>query len=111
MEYRRLGCEVSCAACHVVAAARVPVGGSYPATQWELNFRDFLALTRDDASRRLLAPLLNAWFGFSLEQVGERVRILDAAGRAQDPLDVHLQIQDDSDKQLTIYQTAMSLWR
>lgn len=109
LEYRRLGSEMACSGCGAVTTPRVPVGGSYPLTQWELNYRDFLNLMGDEVSRGHVAPLLQAWFGFSL--ASSPVRIVDASGAAQDFLTVHLRIQDDAARQYALYQTAMSLWR
>jgi hypothetical protein len=111
MEYRRLGSGVLCSGCQTSTVPLVPTGGSYPNTQWELNFRDFLMLVRDRESRDHVEPLLRAWFRYQLRGAGIETQIMDSRGQSLDLLAVHLAIQDDSAKQLSLYQTAMSLWR
>lgn len=111
VEYRRLGSATLCLGCHRHTVPRVPVGGSYPITQWELKFQDFLRLLRDRASRQHVEPLLVSWFGYRLRGEGNETQIQDFTNQALDPLTVHLAIQDDPPKQLAFYRAAMSLWR
>jgi hypothetical protein len=111
IEYRRLGSATPCSACNAKTVPRVPVGGMYPATQWELRFQDFLMLVRDRDSREHVDPLVRAWFGYRIRETEGDIQIVDAEERALDLLAVHLAIQDDDAKQLSLYQVAMSLWR
>ena len=111
IEYRRLGSPAPCAGCHTETLAHVPAGAAYPNTQWELNFREFLMLVREPASRKSVQRLFHEWFGYQLRDVGNEIQIVDPADQSLDPLAVHLEIQDDSAKQLSLYRTAMSLWR
>jgi hypothetical protein len=111
IEYRRLGSGILCSGCQTSTVPFVATGGSYPNTQWELNFHDFLMLVRDRDSREQVEPLLHAWFRYRLRGAGLETQILDSGSQSLDLLAVHLAIQDDSAKQLSLYQAAMSLWR
>ena len=91
--------------------SHVPVGSVYPNTQWELTFRDFVRLVRDRNSRARVEPLVDAWFGYRIYESDKGVQIVDAGNQPLDLLAVHLAIQDDSPKQRSLYQTAMSQWR
>ena len=88
----------------------VPVGATYPVTQWELTFADFQQLLASPDSRAQIAPLLRSWFGYSISG-GSSAGIAGPTGDPIDPLSVHIKIQDDSGKQFALYQLAMSLWR
>jgi hypothetical protein len=68
-------------------------------------------LVRDHGSREHVEPLLRAWFGYQLCGAGTDTEIVDSRNRSLDLLTVHLAIQDDAAKQLSLYQKAMSLWR
>lgn len=111
IEYRRLGAASLCPGCKNETAPLVPVGGTYPVTQWELNFRDFLVLIRESESRHHVEPLLRSWFAYRLDGVGSGTQIVDSSNHSLDRLTVHLEIQEDPAKQFSLYQTAMSLWR
>jgi hypothetical protein len=89
----------------------VPVGTSYPYRGYEITFADFQRLLSDSADRPSVAPLLRQWFGYELDVSAGAVRILSRDGEEIDPLSLHRSIQDDSSKQYTLYQTAMTLWR
>ena len=111
IEFRRLGSEMVCPGCRTMTVPDVPVGGSYPVTQWDLKFRDFVMLVRGGSYREHIEPLLSSWFGYRVTGIGENSQIVDSMNRPVDMLTVHLEIQDDSDRQRSLYQTAMSLWR
>ncbi len=106
-EYRRLGSDVVCAGCGKTTVPSLPVGGAIPMTGWELTFADFASLVSEPAYRSEIEPLLSAWFGYRVRGTG----LVTSQGEAVDLLSVHLQIQDDEQQQLALYQTAMSLWR
>jgi hypothetical protein len=42
---------------------------------------------------------------------GKGVQVLDAAKAPLDLLSLHIRIQEDEQKQRSMYQAAMSLWR
>lgn len=89
----------------------MPAGTLYPYTGYEMTFADFQRLLSDADYRPSVAPLLREWFGYEVEASGDDVRILSREGAAVDALSAHRSIQEDSSRQYTLYQTAMTLWR
>jgi hypothetical protein len=110
LEYIWLGTTARCEACGRVGIRKVPVGGKYPVTQWEVTFENFRQLIREASYRTMIEPLLQR-FGYRLRGVGEATAVFDQAGTALDELSVHLDIQNSESRQYELYQTAMSLWR
>ena len=111
IEFRRLGCDVLCPGCQKKTVPKVPVGGSYPDSDWELTFANFAMLVQEKAYRKHVEPLLSSWFGYRIIGVGLDAQIIDSEGKAVDFFSTHLKIQDDDQKQLSLYRTAMALWR
>ena len=109
--YILLGAAAECPSCGESTIPQVPVGTRYPQTGFELKFADFQRLLSDADYVPSLAPLLRQWFGYCLESSGGVTRIRSQSGAEVDPLSLHLSIQEDSSKQYTLYQAAMSLWR
>ena len=52
IEYRRLGCDVLCPGCQKKTVPKVPEGGLYPRTRWDLTFADFAMLVQGQAYRQ-----------------------------------------------------------
>jgi hypothetical protein len=90
---------------------RVPEGGRIPAHAYELTYADFRQLIENAACRKVVAPLIADWFGYSVVQEGPDVWVRNGADEVIDPLWLHLTIQADPERQGTLYGTAMSLWR
>jgi hypothetical protein len=111
IEYRRLGCVMSCSRCHRESRPNVPEGSVFPDTGWELTFDDFIQLIQGDSSRATIGPLLKQWFGYRVAGKGKASRVVDAKRALIDLLSLHLQIQRDKPRQRDLYQAAMSLWR
>jgi len=82
-----------------------------PATQHELTFADFWQLLHNPHYRRTTAELLAEWFGHEVGGEGQSPVVTSRDGLSVDPVDLHLRIQSDPEKQQALYQTAMSLWR
>jgi len=78
-------------------------------TGYEISEKDFVRLCRDH--RKEMVPLLRAWFQIEIAHENESYRLLDSAGDEVLPIDLHQIIQADAEKQGTIYQVAMNLWR
>jgi hypothetical protein len=90
-------------------------------TGYEISLRDFLRLCVEDPGN--VAPLLRQWFSIELVLTGQSslARLIgkphrgfllrDANGIEVDSLMIHDAIQSDPERQNTIYNVAMTLWR
>ena len=110
LEYIWLGTTLRCEACGRTSVRKVPVGGRYPVTQWEVTFANFRQLIREASYRTMIEPLLQR-FGYGLRGMGDATALLDPGGTVLDELSVHFEIQNSESRQYELYQTAMSLWR
>src|SRR5437867_2287024 len=104
--YMLLGAPVACESCGHSVIPTVPVGTSYPITEYEMTFGDFNQLLSYPPYRSSVSPLLERWFGYKVESTEDTLEIQTRDGSPVDALDVHLCIQADRPKQLDIYQTA-----
>jgi hypothetical protein len=110
VDYVRLGAAIRCPHCLKRTVPSVPVGGTLPLSDYALSYDDFCSLLEDSAWRTAIAPLLAEWFGATIESAGSDVWVIKA-GVAIDRLWMHLQIQADKQRAITLYQRAMDLWR
>jgi hypothetical protein len=111
VDYVRLGAVMACPHCGQLTVPQVPVGGSIPATGYQLTYRDFLQLIESADGQTAVSPLLLTWDGISIEPAGADTIVRGADGALVDRLELHLQIQGDEEQQSRLYRTAMSLWR
>ena len=110
IEYVRLGAPTPCPTCGQVELAEVPKGGVYPRRDYEMTFRSFMQLISFEPYRREVSPFLRS-MGLVLFGTDEDTFVEREDGTPVDPLEAHLQIQSDPQRQLDIYQVAMSVWR
>jgi len=80
-------------------------------TGYRVTFKDFVALLSDPAWRGAIRPLVEKWFNCTVMDVGGQPQLKSATGEVLSLSAVHEQIQADTDKQYTLYQAAMNLWR
>jgi hypothetical protein len=80
-------------------------------TGYEVTFDDFRYLLTDSYYRQSIAPLITGWFGCDVVPVEGGFTLLDADGAAMYPQVVYDAIQADTERQYTLYQAAMTLWR
>ena len=78
-------------------------------TGYEISFKDFVRLCSEH--REDVQPLLQKWFGYSVIPEGKGFRLQDPVGTEMSPLVVHEMIQEDAERQGSIYRLAMTLWR
>lgn len=111
LPYRELGSVMTCSSYLHDVVPDVVIGVSIGANGRELSFRDFLQLVRDPASREAVAPLLRAWFRYSISGESSRPIIFNKRDEAIDLLWLHLKVQSDQTHHAELYNTAMNLWR
>ena len=80
-------------------------------TGYEITFSDFCQLLAYPDNRPHVAPLISRWFGYEVVPTDDGFVLRDPRGVEVSPQTVHEAIQADHDRQYSIYQTAMSLWR
>lgn len=78
---------------------------------YEVTFHDFARLVSEASSQPTIAPLLQGWFGYEIVGQGRAAAVQAPGGEPVDLRALHAQIQSDSQKQFTLYQHAMDLWR
>jgi len=78
---------------------------------YKVSFDDFQQLISDPYCQARTAPLLRAWYNYEI--VGHRPNtvVRSAEGEDVDVAQLHERIQADPQKQYTLYQTSMDLWR
>lgn len=109
--YYLLGSSVSCRACGRLVIPAVREGVVYTDTGHEIRFSDFLQLLSHRAYRMAIACLLSEWYGYSIS-IEEGLPVVRAQnGDSVDVLGLHHRIQNDPEKQIEMYRTAMGLWR
>ena len=109
-EYVRLGAGVTCASCGQMVVAEVAKGAAYPMRDYEMTFRSFAQLISFEPYRKEVAPFLRTC-GFALFGTDEDTLIERENGTPVEPLEAHLEIQGDPQRQRDIHQVAMSVWR
>jgi hypothetical protein len=80
-------------------------------TGYEVTFHDFARLVSEAFSQPTIAPLLREWFGYQIAGLGRAAVVHAPEGDTVDLRALHALIQGDSEKQFTLYQHAMDLWR
>jgi len=80
-------------------------------TGYEITFSDFCLLLSYPDHRPHVAPLISRWFDCEIAPTDDGFVLRDSRGVEVSPQTVHEAIQADHDRQYSIYQTAMSLWR
>jgi ribosomal protein S18 acetylase RimI-like enzyme len=80
-------------------------------TGYEVTYRDFRQLLSDPDYRAEITPLIRKWFGCEVVPVEDSFMLRDPSGAEVSPHAVHEAIQADPDRQYTLYQKAMNLWR
>jgi hypothetical protein len=80
-------------------------------TGYEVSYSDFRYLLTNTEYREAIAPLITGWFDCQIVPVGEGFSLLDAQGEVMNPQLVYDEIQADMERQYTLYQAAMTLWR
>jgi hypothetical protein len=78
---------------------------------YEVSFHDFARLVSEAFSQPTIAPLLQEWFGYEIVGQGHVAVVHAPGGEAVDLRALHALIQSDPEKQYTLYQHAMDLWR
>ena len=78
---------------------------------YEITFNDFRQLLSHPEYRSHVAPLIKTWFGCEVVPTENGFVLRDRGGFEMNPRTVHDAIQADQERQFSIYQTAMSLWR
>ena len=109
--YTMLGAPTRCPNCGQQTVPQVPDGTVLPLHGYALRFRDFQQLISQPASQDAVGRLLRRWYLYWLETTDDSIRIASQIEGEIDPIELHQRIQADSEKQYTLYQTAMSLWR
>ena len=66
-------------------------------TGYEVSLPDFYRLIGDPYCQPTTARLLDEWFGYRIEGERGRARVLDAAGRHVNVVELHRTIQADPD--------------
>ncbi len=77
---------------------------------YEVTLADFARLVSDPYCQPSTAALLQRWYGLDIVGTKDEAWVRGADG----PVDLaalHADIQVDADKQQSLYNTAMSLWR
>jgi len=80
-------------------------------TGYEVTLPDFRRLIGDPYSQPTTARLLDDWFGYEIRGERGRAKVLDAAGREVNVVELHRLIQADEEMQGELYRAAMTLWR
>jgi len=80
-------------------------------TGYEITFNDFQELLSYSPYRQHVAPLIRSWFGYEVVPANDRFMLRDRNGCEVSPRAVYDAIQGNRERQYSIYQTAMSLWR
>ncbi len=111
MPYILLGAATSCPSCGKRVVPQVPVGTSYPKTDYQITFADFQQLVTTEAYRSSVGGLLLEWYGYRIVGAGDSSAVLSREGENVDLVELHQQIQGDSVKQRALYGAAMALWR
>ena len=109
-EYARLGVAIRCPLCFQRVVPDILIGREIPPTGYQISYRDFLRLIEDPICRPSIAPLIDDWFAFTIEQTADDVFIRHDVV-AIDSLWLHLQIQSNPTQQRELYNAAMTLWR
>jgi hypothetical protein len=78
---------------------------------YEVSFHDFARLVTEAFSQPTIGPLLQEWFGYEIVGHGHATLVRASGGETIDLRALHALIQSDSEKQYTLYQHAMDLWR
>jgi hypothetical protein len=109
--YVLLGAPRTCASCGQRATPKLPTGAVYPSTGFAITFLDFDQLVRATDRKHAVGRLLERWFGHQIQGVGDSVVVRSRRGESVDLVNLHLEIQKDSEKQRQLYGIAMALWR
>jgi hypothetical protein len=80
-------------------------------TGYELTYEKFFRLVSDPYSQPVIAPLLKDWYRYAIAGEGSTTVVLSEHDIVVALHGLHNQIQNDPQKQYTIYQRAMDLWR
>jgi hypothetical protein len=80
-------------------------------TGYEISYDDFRYLLTDAEYRKDIAPLITGWFACKVVPANDGFTLLDAQGAAMNQRQVYDEIQADRERQYTLYQAAMTLWR
>jgi hypothetical protein len=78
---------------------------------YEVTFHDFCRLISEASSQPSIAPLMREWFSYEIIGQGHAAVVRASTGEAVDLQALHALIQSDPQKQYTLYQQAMDLWR
>jgi hypothetical protein len=109
--YYRIGLSITCSKCGEVTVPRIPLGTTYPNTGYQITYSDFIQLLTYPAYRAGIVPLIEEWFDCQVLESDDDPLLRTRAGQALPCAEVHEQIQTDPQKQFTLYQRAMSLWK
>lgn len=109
--YRLVGAPVPCPACGHVSVATEIMGRPTPNTGCELTYRSFNGLITGAAYRPEMAALLYAWFRYTIIGEGAATIVQSSGGVEVDRVELHEAIQDDSSRQFSFYNEAMTFWR
>lgn len=80
-------------------------------TGYELAYQEFFRLVSDPYSQPVIAPPLKDRYRYAIAGEGSTTMVLSEHDIVVGLRGLHNQIQDDPQKQDTIYQRAMDLWR
>jgi hypothetical protein len=80
-------------------------------TGYEISYTDFLYLLTNADYRQEIAPLITSWFECKVVPTTDGFTLLDAQGAEMNQQMVYDTIQADPERQYTLYQAAMTLWR
>ena len=80
-------------------------------TGYEISYDDFRYLLTDAEYSKAMAPLITGWFACEVVPASDGFTLLDIQGGVMNPRQVYDEIQADAERQYTLYQAAMTLWR